>query len=188
MSSLIGLCGLAGAGKTTAIDLLEQRGRGVRVYVGSVVTAEVNRRGLPRGAASEKLVREELRRSEGMDALAQRALPIIHGILAARQAALLDAIYCAEERELYRREFGQHLATVAIETSVTNRAARLSIRNQRPLSAAELEDRDRYEIERLGTATVMSEADHLLCNDSSLDEFEKALDELVGRLGGASSH
>lgn len=186
MGSLLGLCGLAGAGKTTAIDLLEQRGRGVRVYVGAFVTAEVEKRGLPRGPASEKLVREELRLSEGMDTLARRALPTIHGILAAGRAALLDAIYCVEERDIYLLEFGKRLITVAIETSVQNRAARLSVRNQRPLGAAELEDRDQYEIKRLGTPVVMAEADHRLGNDGSLNEFEQTLDKFSGRLTGRS--
>lgn len=187
LASLIGLCGLAGAGKTTAIDLLERRGRGVRVYIGAFVTAEVERRGLPRGAVSERLIREEMRISEGMDALARRALPTIHGILATSGAALLDAIYCAEERDLYLREFGRRLVTVAVDTTVANRADRLSVRNQRPLSAAELADRDRYEINRLGIAGVMDRADHRLGNDGSLHEFEQTLDEFVGRLNGAPS-
>jgi dephospho-CoA kinase len=185
MASLIGLCGLAGAGKTTAIDLLEQRGRGVRVYIGAFVTAEVERRGLPPGAISEKQIREDLRVSEGMDALARRALPTIHSILAASRAALLDAIYCAEERDLYLQEFGNRLVTIAVDTSVANRAKRLSVRNQRPLSAFELAERDRYEIDRLGTAEVMDRAAHSLCNDGSLSEFEQTLNKLVGRLDGS---
>lgn len=39
---LIGLSELAGAGKTTAIDLLSQDG--VRVYLGKLVTIDVDRR------------------------------------------------------------------------------------------------------------------------------------------------
>lgn len=135
---LIGLCGLAGAGKTTAIEILQQHGHGMRVYVGAMVTAEVKRRDLPLTPESEKLVREELRSIDGKGALAQRALPWIHATLAAHRIALVDAIYCEAERDIYRAEFGQRFAMVAVETSVDNRAARLTVRNLRPLSTADL--------------------------------------------------
>ncbi|RMB54628.1 dephospho-CoA kinase [Sphingomonas sp. PP-CE-3A-406] len=176
---LIGLCGLAGAGKTTAIEILQQHGHGMRVYVGAMVTAEVKHRGLPRTPASEKLVREELRSAEGMGALAQRALPWIHATLSTHRIALVDAIYCEAERDIYRAEFGQKFAMLAVATSVENRATRLSIRNLRPLSPDDLATRDRYEIERLGTTQVMDLADHTICNDGSLDEFEQALDHFI---------
>ena len=172
---LIALSGLAGAGKTTAIADLERRGVGARVYVGAFVTAEVLRRGLPPTPACEKRVREELRVTEGMDALARRALPTIRGMLSAGRVALVDAIYCLEERDFYQAALGEELICLAVETSAAIRAARLALRNQRPLSAAELDERDRYELERLGMAAVLAGAGHRVPNDGGLEDFEQAL-------------
>lgn len=183
---LVGFCGFAGAGKTTSIELLERRGHGLRVYVGEIVTAEVQRRKLPLTPASERLVRDELRQAEGMGALARRALPTIRSALSANRTVWVDAIYCAEERDIYCEAFSDRLATVGIETSLENRANRLSARNSRPLSLEDLEKRDRYEIERLGTADVMTAADYTLCNDGTLDELKLALDGLIGYLANRS--
>lgn len=160
---------------------------GVRVYLGAFVTAEVIRRGLPSVPASEKVVRDSLRQQGGMDALAMLALPTIHGILAAQRWALIDAVYCAEERMLYEREFGERLVTLALETSRFNRSQRLSLRNQRPLSLEELEERDRYELDRLGIARVMAGAHRTIGNDGTLPEFENALSCFARGLGGGQT-
>lgn len=172
---LIALSGLAGAGKTTAIAELERLGVGARVYVGAFVTSEVEARGLPATPACEKKVREDLRNNEGMDALARRALPTIQGMLSAGRVALIDAIYCVEERDFYQQHLGEHLTCLAVQTSAANRAARLSARNLRPLSPADLAARDRYELDRLGIAAVLEGAEHRLANDGSLDDLEQAL-------------
>lgn len=98
----------------------------------------------------------------------------------------MDAIYCAEESEIYREAFGNRLVTVAVETALEKRANRLSARTLRPLSPEDLEIRDRYEIELLGTAALMAAADYTLGNDGTLNELQQALDGFVGRSAGRS--
>ena len=128
---LIAVCGLAGAGKTTTVDMLEQLGKGARVYVGAFVTAEVERRRLPATPENERQVREEVRRVSGMDALAKLAWPTVGAILDTGRVALLDAIYCIEEFEYYRARCARKLVRIAIETKKQERERRLAIRAAR---------------------------------------------------------
>lgn len=179
---LVAVCGLAGAGKTTVVDMLEQLGEGARVYVGAFVTAEVERRGLSATAQNERQVREELREAGGMDALAQLALPTIGGILDAGRVALVDAIYCVEEFELYRARFGDGVIRIAIKTTKPERERRLAVRTLRPIDAEAFAKRDEFELDRLGLAGVMSAAERTLGNDGSLDDLECSLKRLAATL------
>jgi dephospho-CoA kinase len=172
------MAGLAGAGKTTAIRLLERRGVGARLYVGALVTAEVERLGLEPGPASERRVRTELRARDGMDALARVALPNIKRA-AEQGAVLIDAVYCEEERSLYRQRFGADLAIVAIEAPAEVRAARLLARPERPMTVDELARRDALELGRFGLGQVLWSADRRIANEGTLDELERALERAL---------
>ena len=180
---LIALAGLAGAGKSTVVDWLERRGAGVRIYVGSFVTAEVSRRGLAITPANEKRIRDEIRSDEGMEALARRALPAVRDVILSGRTALIDAIYCAEERAFYEQDLAGRLVCLAIETSAAIRAARLARRNDRPMSPGDLSDRDAYELDRLGLGTVLSTAQHTLSNDGTLGDLEETLQRFLISLG-----
>jgi dephospho-CoA kinase len=179
VTAIIAVCGLAGAGKTTSVDVLERLGEGARVYVGAFVTAEVERRGLSATPQNERQVRQELREKGGMDALARMALPTISGIIDAGRVALVDAIYCAEEFELYLTHFGDSVVRVALETRRGERERRLSVRNLRPISAEALASRDEFELVKLGLGRVMAEAEHSLENNGSLDDLENSLKQLA---------
>lgn len=179
---LLAFCGLAGAGKTTAVDILERLGEGARVYVGSFVTAEAARRGMPPTPQSERDVREDLRAKGGMDALAHMALPTITGIIHAGRVALVDAIYCAEEYDLYRERLGDRVIRIALETTWANREHRLATRTLRPIHSNALADRDSFELEQLGLAGVIAAAEYRLANNGSLDDLECALQKLASSL------
>lgn len=117
-----------------------------------------------------------------MDALARMALPTISGIVDAGRVALVDAIYCAEEFELYHAHFGDKVVRVALEARRVERERRLSIRNLRPIDADALANRDKFELIGLGLGSVMAEAEHTLGNDGSLDDLESSLKQLAASL------
>lgn len=179
---LLAVCGLAGAGKTTAVDILERLGEGARVYVGSFVTAEAARRGMPSTPQSERNVREDLRAKGGMDALAHMALPTITGIIEAGRVALVDAIYCPEEYDLYRERLGDRVARIALETTRSNREQRLATRALRPINSEALASRDAFELTQLGLAGVIAAAEYRLANNGSLNDLEGTLQQLAGLL------
>ena len=179
---LVAVCGLAGAGKTTAVDILEGLGAGARVYVGAFVTAEVAHRRLPPTPQSEREVREDLRASGGMAALAWLALPTIEGILEAGRVALVDAIYCVEEFALYRERLGDQVVRISVEAEKWHREERLAIRTLRRIDAEALAKRDEFELAQLGLGAVLAAAEHRVINDGTLDDLEHTLQRLADLL------
>ncbi|MER8665286.1 hypothetical protein NKH34_29765 [Mesorhizobium sp. M1148] len=172
---------MAGAGKTTTLEILERLGEGARIYVGSFVTAEVARRGMAATPQNERLVREELRAFGGMAVLAQLAFPTINGIISAGRNALVDAIYCVEEYQFYL-ERCDRVVRIAVETAKPERERRLAVRALRPLDADALTKRDEFEMSNLGLAGVMAAAEHRIINDGSLDDLERALLRIIDSL------
>jgi dephospho-CoA kinase len=114
---LIAVAGLAGAGKTTAIDHLESLGAGKRVYVGGLVLDEVRARGLQVTPENQKLVRLDLRRARGPDAFAVLAAPLVRDILSSGANVLLDAIFCVEEYRYFRQLCADPVLLLAISAS-----------------------------------------------------------------------
>ena len=90
---IIAFVGLAGSGKSAAIDYLTEKGF-PKVYFGGVVLDEVARRGLELTQKNEQPVREELRRTEGKDFVAQRIISQINGLIDGGQKRIVaDGLY-----------------------------------------------------------------------------------------------
>src|SRR4029453_18710221 len=64
----LALVGMPGAGKTLCAKHLEAKGY-FQFRFGGIVVGEVTRRGWPITPENERIVREELRRDEGMDVM-----------------------------------------------------------------------------------------------------------------------
>ncbi|MEP7290890.1 MAG: AAA family ATPase [Chloroflexota bacterium] len=177
----LALVGMPGAGKSLCARHLEVKGY-FQYRFGSIVVDEVSRRGLPINPENERLVREEFRAREGMDAIARRALPILISALERQNCIVIDGLYSWSEYKTLRAELGGELTVVAIVSERGLRYARLAERAERPLTAVEAERRDYQEIERLEKGGPIALADYTLLNDTSPDELLAALDALIERL------
>lgn len=72
---------------------------------------------------------------------------------------------------------------LAIEASFDTRSARLTSRPKRPLNAEELRERDKTELESLGTGTVIESAKYRIRNEETLGEFYRQLAAFVSCCG-----
>jgi dephospho-CoA kinase len=167
---LVAFAGFAGAGKTTAIEYLQQQGLGRRVYLGEAVFDEIDRRGLMRTPEVERAIRIELRSSLGPSAFADLRVSRVTELIGKGECALIDAIFMIEE---YRRleSCSQVSVLVAIEASFETRSRRLKVRSDRGYTADELLKRDKTEREELGTASVLKVAQFTILNEGVLTEF-----------------
>jgi len=177
---LIAVVGFSGAGKTTALMHLQERGIGQIVYVGAYVHAEVEARGLALTPENERLVREALRNEQGPDALAKKAVADLK-TKTYSGAILLDAICVKEEGDFYRKVFGSNVIILSIEASFEIRAGRLAAREDRPLTADQLKVRDRFEREKLRLEEVQAAADSRVTNEGSVELFKRTLDDLAAQ-------
>ncbi len=178
----LALVGMPGAGKSLCAKHLEARGF-FQYRFGGIVVDEVLRRGLPLTPEHERLVREEFRELEGMDAIARRALPLLQDALETHSSIIIDGLYSFSEYKTLRPALGTELIVVAIVCDRARRYARLASRPERPLTAAEAEERDYREIEHLEKGGPIALADYTLLNNGEPEELLAALDNLIARLG-----
>ena len=179
---ILALVGMPGAGKTMCAGHLEKRGY-YQFRFGSIVTDEVERRGLAINPQNERTVRLELRKKEGMDVMAKRALPELREALKSHQTIVIDGLYSFSEYKTLSKEFPQSIMLVAITAPRHLRYQRLSNRPIRPLTAGEAETRDWQEIETMEKGGPIAIADYTLVNDGASAELLTQLDALLQHSG-----
>ncbi len=166
---LLALVGMPGAGKSLLAEYLEAQGF-PKFRFGGITIDEVERRGWAITPQNEKIVREEIRAAEGMDAYARRALPIIHDMLNEHQSAIIDGLYSFGEYKTLKQEFGAQIVVVAVACDRPLRYARLGKRPERPLTPEEAEWRDITEIETLEKGGPIAIADYTILNNGDKNE------------------
>ncbi len=172
---------MPGAGKSLCARHLEAKGY-FQYRFGSIVVDEVSRRGLAVTPENERVVREEFRAKEGMDAIAKRALPILEQALQRQNCIVIDGLYSWSEYKTLRAKLLGELTVVAIISERALRYARLAGRDERPLTPDEAQQRDYQEIENLEKGGPIALADYTLLNNQSPDDLLDALDALIDQL------
>ncbi len=177
----LALVGMPGAGKTLCAKHLETQGY-FQFRFGGIVVDEVTRRGWAITPENERIVREELRRNEGMDVMAKRSLPLLKTALERHQCIVIDGLYSFSEYKTLHTELGASMAVVSITSEREMRYRRLTERSERPLTPQEAERRDYAEIESLEKGGPIAIADFTLLNNGDAADLLKTLDALVKRL------
>lgn len=177
----LALVGMPGSGKSVCADHLAARGY-YKFRFGQIVVDEVARRGLELTPQHEQIVREDLRKQGGINAIATLALPELKKGLETHTSIIIDGLYGFGEYELLHAEFGAAMVVVAVVADRDRRYARLANRPERPLSPEEAEQRDIREIRHLEKGGPIAIADYTLLNNGPVDELLAALDGLLARL------
>ena len=177
----IALVGMPGAGKTLCAEHLAARGF-FTLRFGALVVDEVQRRGWDVNPANERVVREEMRQTHGMAAMAVLSLSTMQAALDRHRHIIIDGLYSFSEYKLLSTELGAPLALLAIAASRELRYQRLAERADRPLTAADALERDYREIEKLEKGGPIAMADYTLLNEGSPVELLRQLDALLEKL------
>lgn len=176
---LIAIVGMCGSGKSTAVDYLTEHNI-PKVYFGGVVINAVKEAGLEVNETNEKMIREKLREDEGKDAIVNRVVKDVKKLIEAGQKRIvLDGLYSWTEYKVLRKEFPDEMTVVAIVTPKALRRERLANRPVRPLTPAEVAERDRSEIENLEKGGPIAIADYYVDNSGTIEEFHEAFGKLM---------
>lgn len=178
----LALVGMPGSGKSLCAAHLEQRGF-FQFRFGGIVVAEVDRRGWPLTPENERIVREEFRATDGMAAIAQRALPTLRAALNERPSIIIDGLYSWSEYKFLQEQLDGEMIVVTIAAERALRYGRLANRAERPLTAEEARRRDWQEIEQIEKGGPIAMADYTLLNNGAPAALRAELDGLIERLG-----
>ena len=179
---ILAFVGLAGAGKSSAVDYLTEKGY-PKVYFGGILYQAMRDEGIEITPQSQQKFREEIRAREGKDFVVKRAIKQAKELIAAGQHHILfDGLYTWTEYKILKHEFPGELEVVAIVAPRKLRHHRLNDRPERPFTEAEATARDTTEIENLEKGGPIAIADHYIINDGSLEQLHDAIDSLGRKL------
>jgi len=177
---VVSIVGMTGAGKSEVSKVFEQNGF-TSIRFGDLTDEEMKRRGLKPDEASERLVRERLRREHGAAAYAELNQPRIEQALKSSDV-VIDGLYSWEEYTCLKSCYGDELYLVAVWSSPKTRYARLASRSSRRLTEEEAASRDSAEIENIAKGGPIAMADFTIINESSLEDLRKEAARIVSKL------
>ena len=174
---IFAIVGMCGAGKSIASDYLEEKGY-KKVYFGGVTMDKLKEKGLEVTPENEKMIREGLRKELGMAAFAIVLLPKIKE-LSKDNDVVLDGVYSWDEVKVLKDELGDTLKVISIVVDKKIRYDRLKIREIRPLTNIEADNRDISEIENIAKGGPIVYADYFILNNGTIEEYKNRLEEII---------
>ncbi|QQG50812.1 MAG: AAA family ATPase [Candidatus Saccharibacteria bacterium] len=179
---IVAFVGLAGSGKSTAVDYLTEKGY-PKVYFGGIVLEEVKKRGLELTQENEQPIREELRASEGKDFVVRRIITQVHDLIVAGQHRIVaDGLYSWTEYKALKHEFPGELTVIAVVAPKHLRKSRMANRPVRPLTSEQVDQRDWAEIENIEKGGPIAIADHYIINDGTVEKLHEQLDNELNHI------
>lgn len=175
-AKIIALVGLAGSGKSSAVEYLTEKGF-PKIYFGGVIYKAMDEAGIEKTWDNQQQFREEIRRREGKDFVIKRVIKNIHDLINAGQNKIvLDGLYTWSEYKFLKHEFPGQVVVIAIVTPKYLRYQRMAKRIERPMQPHEVDQRDWSEIENLEKGGPIAIADYFIINDGSLDQLHQKID------------
>ena len=175
-AKIIALVGLAGSGKSSAVEYLTEKGF-PKIYFGGVIYKAMDEAGIEKTWYNQQQFREEIRRREGKDFVIKRVIKNIHDLINAGQNKIvLDGLYTWSEYKFLKHEFPGQVVVIAIVTPKYLRYQRMAKRIERPMQPHEVDQRDWSEIENLEKGGPIAIADYFIINDGSLEQLHQKID------------
>lgn len=179
---IIALVGLAGSGKSTAVDYLTKKGY-PKAYFGGVIYKAMAEENIEVTWESQKVFREDIRVREGKDFVVKRIIKEVHDLIGAGQhRIILDGLYSWSEYRILKSEFPGAMTTIAVVTPKHLRKKRMATRPERPMTAEEVDQRDWTEIENLEKGGPIAIADYFVHNDKDVANLTTQIDDILKQI------
>ena len=178
-AKIIALVGLAGSGKSSAVEYLTEKGF-PKIYFGGVIYKAMDEAGIEKTWDNQQKFREEIRRKEGKDFVIKRVIKNIHDLINAGQNKIvLDGLYTWSEYKFLKHEFPGQVVVIAIVTPKHLRYQRMIKRAERPMQPHEVDQRDWSEIENLEKGGPIAIADYFIINNGTLEQLHQKIDAVT---------
>lgn len=179
---IVAFVGLAGSGKSSAVEYLTEK-HIPKIYFGGIIYKAMEEASIPVTWESQQKFREEIREREGKDFVVKRAIAEARKLIESGQHRIvLDGLYTWSEYKLLKHEFPGEMTVIAIVTPKHERKARMAKRPERPMTPQEVDERDWTEIENLEKGGPIAIADYFVHNDRDLDWLHEQLDVVLRQI------
>ena len=172
--TIIAIVGLPGSGKTDAADFFQKKNLPT-ISFGKIINDYIDKKKLPHDEKNHKIVREEIRKKYGKEALAFLNKEKIKDTLKNNSIIVIEGMRSWEEYIYLKKEFTQvKLVIICIYTDKHLRYKRVSKRNNR--SEHYGEERDINEIVGINMGPTIAYADFVIKNNYSLEDYYDKLE------------
>ncbi|MDI9395314.1 MAG: dephospho-CoA kinase [Euryarchaeota archaeon] len=168
---IIAFVGMPASGKTEASRIAAEMGIPV-IIMGDVIRKEVLKRGLEPNDSNTGMVATDLRKCEGMDAVARRCISQIRET--GSELVAVDGVRGIAEVECFRKEFGKGFILISIYAPIEVRFSRIQKRGRSDdMNSIEgLRHRDERELS-WGMGEAIDASNVEIENNSTLETFRK---------------
>lgn len=179
---IIAFVGLPASGKSEASKIALKMGLRV-VVMGDVIREEVKKRDLLPTDENSGIVANDLRKKEGMDAIAKRCIPCIKRKSRNTDVIIVDGIRGIAEVSKFKEVFSEDFKLIKVDTPIEKRFLRVKerVRSDRLNSLEKLKMRDERELS-WGMKEAMDMADMVIENEDSLKKFQDRVKETLEEL------
>ena len=179
---IVAFVGLAGSGKSSAVDYLTEKGY-PKIYFGGILYKAMEEAGIEITWESQQTFREEIREREGKDFIVKRAIKEARGLIdAGQKRIILDGLYTWSEYKILKHEFPGEITVIAIVTPKHLRKQRMANRPERPMTSEEVDQRDWAEIENIEKGGPIAIADYFIHNEGSLEKLHAEIDKVLDHI------
>lgn len=176
---VMGISGMPGSGKGLVSDMASERGA-IIVSMGDIVREEARKRG-----ESSKETARKLREEFGQYVVSERTIEKIKKLSEEDDDKLfiVEGIRSHHEVEMFKENF-ENFFILSIFANPQLRFERLVERQREDDSTdyKEFQKRDEQEL-GFGIGNVISLSDRLIINESTLESYEKQIDEFLEEIG-----
>lgn len=189
MKKIVAIVGMAGSGKSVVSDYLVSKGFEYLRF-GQVVLDIVKEKNLKPTEENESKIREDLRKKNGMAAIAIINLPKIEKKLK-KSNLVVDGLYSWSEYKLLKHKFNYNFIVISVYASPKTRYKRLAGRKllkkdiklrNRPATYEQAKKRDYAEIENIEKGGPIAMADFTIINEGSIEELKKSVDKIINKI------
>jgi dephospho-CoA kinase len=172
----IGVVGLPGAGKSVISEVAQQL-KIPSVVLGDVIRNLCTERGLAINSKNLGELMTSIRKEEGMNAVAKRALPQIMKL--DDDVVIIDGLRSYEEVEFFRSRFAKFII-MAVHAAPHIRYERIRRRKRSddPQNFRAFQERDHREISA-GIAKILALADIMLLNEGNINQLKYRLTQVL---------
>jgi dephospho-CoA kinase len=176
---IVAFVGMAGAGKSTAVEYVTSKGY-PKVYGGGIFYDAMKQAGIDPTQQNEDDYRTKVHGGEGQDFIIKKFIQQINDLIGAGQHRIVtDSNYSWDQYKAMKHDFPGELNVIAVVAPKHIRHHRLLTRLERPLTNPESSDRDWREIEDLGSGGTIAIAEHFIMNDGDLEKFHQQIDQVL---------
>ena len=171
---VLAICGLPGAGKSTAIDAI--RNLGSVIIMGDIIRNEAKKRKLEPTSENLGKIAKEFRLKYGSNIIAEKCVDLINKQY--NNIIFIDGLRSMAEVKVFRKYWKFPIIAIVLEEKRRFKRLFERARSDDPKSIDDLKDRDKREIE-FGLEEVLNNADYTIKNDSTKEDLKERIRKLV---------